>query len=140
MTTPTAPRGAVGAAVSSSRRDLGFDGLVFFVFGVNFVLVMAFMFVGVVDLAVMFSMELAGFFGVMGGVSGMTSRDMGMMTRRFGVARFMMGGGFTVMLGRVIMMISGMGVVFVGGESLGHVNILSKLGAKPKGSRSEKRR
>ncbi len=112
----------------------------FFVFGVNFVLVMAFMFVGVVDLAVMFSMELAGFFGVMGGVSGMTSRDMGMMTRRFGVARFMMGGGFTVMLGRVIMMISGMGVVFVGGESLGHVNILSKLGAKPKGSRSDKRR
>jgi hypothetical protein len=105
---------------------------VFFVFGVDVVLVM----VGVVDLTVMFSVQFAGFLGVMSGVRGVTGGDMGMMTRRFGVARFVMGGGFTVMLGRVFVMIGGVGVVLVGSGCIGHVNILSGLGAKPKGPRS----
>jgi hypothetical protein len=91
---------------------------------------------GVFDVAVMLRMQLAGLFGMVGGVGGVTGCDMGMMARRFRVTRFMVGGGFAVMLGRQIMVIGGVGVVLVSVVNRVHVNILSGLGAKPTGSRS----
>lgn len=91
---------------------------------------------GVFDLAVMLRMQLAGFLRMMGGMCGVTGGDMRMMARCFGVARFMVGGGFAVMLSRQIMVIRGVGVVLVSVVNRVHVNILSGLGAKPTGIRS----
>jgi len=83
------------------------------------------------ELAMMLSVKLARLFGVVGGVDGMAGGDMGVMARGFGVARFMMGGGFAMMPGRHFVMVSGVGVVLVGLVSRGHLDILSGVGAIP---------
>jgi len=107
------------------------------VFSVLGLVIVRFVFVGaVVDVAVMLGMQLARLVCVMGGMCGMAGGDMGMMTGRFGVARFMVSGRFAVMLGGEIMVIGGLGMVLVSLVNRVHVNILSGLGAKPKGSRS----
>jgi len=126
MTTPTAPGGAAGAAVQN-RRGSGVDGFVLFVV---LVLVPIFVFGGVFDLAMMLGVELARFLGVMGCLGGVARGDMRMVAGRFGVARLMIGGGFAVMLGGHVVMISGMGMMFVGVMGRGHVNFLSGLGGE----------
>jgi hypothetical protein len=100
-----------------------FSGL--FVLGVVFVL---FVLVGgVFDVAVMLGMQLAGLVGVVGGMRRVTGGDVGMMARRLGVARFMMGGGFAVVLGGQIVVIGRVGVVLVSVVRRVHLNILSGL-------------
>jgi hypothetical protein len=56
-----------------------------------------------------------------------TGGDVGMMARRLGVARFMMGGGFAVVLGGQIVVIGRVGVVLVSVVRRVHLNILSGL-------------
>ncbi len=125
-TTPTAPRGAAGAAVPN-RQVSGVDGFVLFVV---LVLMPIFVFWGVFDLAMMLGVELARFLGMMGCLGGVARGDMRMVAGRLGVARFMIGGGFAVMLGGHLVMISGVGMVFVGVMRGGHVNFLSGLGGE----------
>jgi hypothetical protein len=67
-----------------------------------------------VGIAVVLGVELAGFTGVMLRIGRMAGGDMGVVTGGFGVAGFMMRGGFAVMLGGVFVVVRGLGVVLVG--------------------------
>jgi hypothetical protein len=62
-------------------------------------------------LAVVFNMMPAGFHMVVFGVAGVTKGGVGMVRRFFVVAGFVMLGSFAVMLGRVLVMFSGLVVV-----------------------------
>jgi hypothetical protein len=62
--------------------------------------------------AVILGMRLRGFIGVMLGVSGMARRDLRVMGALFDRSRFMMFGGFLVMLSGLFVMLGGLGVVF----------------------------
>ena len=62
---------------------------------------------------VVLGVKLAGFAGVVRCVGGVTGGDVGVMARGFGVAGFMVRGGFTMMEGGLLVMVGRLGVVFV---------------------------
>ncbi len=73
---------------------------------------------GVVDVfvgAVVFGVQLAGFIRVMSGVGGVTGGDMGMVARRFDIARLMTRSGLAMMFGRLFVVVGGMFVVVLNG-------------------------
>jgi hypothetical protein len=78
----------------------------------------------------MFGVDLAGFAGVVGGVGGVARGDVRMMASLFGVAGFMMRGGFAMVLGGFFVMVGGLGVMFVRVMGRSHDSVLSGLGAR----------
>jgi hypothetical protein len=78
--------------------------------------------------AVLLGMSLRGFIGVILGVSGMARRDLRVMGALFDRSRFMMFGGFLVMLSGLFVMLGGLGVVFRNlGCRSGHCSFPSHL-------------
>jgi hypothetical protein len=74
--------------------------------------------------AVLLGMSLRGFIGV----SGMARRDLRVMGALFDRSRFMMFGGFLVMLSGLFVMLGGLGVVFRNlGCRSGHCSFPSHL-------------
>lgn len=77
----------------------------------------------------MVGVQLARFGRVMVGVGRMAGGDMRVVAGRFDVARLMMGGGFAMVPGRVLVMIGRLAVVFVCVVRRSHENILLGLEA-----------
>jgi hypothetical protein len=96
------------------------------VFGVGDVLVLG----GVilVDVAVMLGVQLAGFHGVMGRVSGVAGGDLGVVSGHFDFAFGVQLCRFAVVARRMVVMIGGVGVVIVDSVFGRHPGVLSESG------------
>jgi hypothetical protein len=88
-----------------------------------------FFFVFVFNLTMVVGVQLAGLGRMVVRVGGVAGGDMGVVARRLDIARLVMGGGFTMVLGGFLVVVGRLAVVFVRVVCRSHGNILLGLEA-----------